>query len=115
MKNFVLIIVVMAAVLMVKRLLMRFAPKAEIQQKIQAGATVLDVRTDEEFHQGHHPKAKLIPVQELSTRMSELGDKSKPVVIYCRTGSRAAMARHMLCKAGFTDVVNAGTLARVSQ
>ena len=58
---------------------------------------VLDVRTPEEFAQGHVPGASLIPVQELEARWREIpGDR--PVLIICRTGRRAAAAYDMLIK-----------------
>lgn len=65
--------------------------------------TVLDVRDDWEWKQGHHPTAILIPFHELPHRMSELPD-DRPVWVYCATGSRAAVAASLLERAGF-DVV----------
>jgi rhodanese-related sulfurtransferase len=81
-----------------------------IQAKLQAGATVLDVRTREEYAQGAYPGALHIPVQELPQRMAEV-PKDKPLVVYCAAGARAANAVKILQAAGFPDVVNAGGLA----
>ena len=56
---------------------------------------VLDVRTPEEFTQGHVPGALLIPVQELETRLGEI-PTDRPILILCRTGRRAAAAYNMV-------------------
>lgn len=84
------------------------------RQQIEAGALVLDVRTPEEFATGHLEGALLIPVQELSQRLGEVQqqlpaqDKTQPIVVYCRSGGRAARAEQILREAGFTEVTNGG-------
>lgn len=79
---------------------------------IAAGATVIDVRTADEFADGHLATAKNIPVDEVSARLAEVeqavGAKDKPVVVYCAAGGRAAAAKVTLEAAGFTHVVNGG-------
>lgn len=70
-------------------------------------ALVLDVREDKEFAAGHIPKAKHIPLGQLSGRLQELEKfKSKPILVTCRTGQRSARACGMLKKAGFETVYN---------
>lgn len=66
---------------------------------------VLDVRTREEFREGHIPKATLIPLQELNSRLSEL-DKSTTYLVVCRSGNRSAQASEILLKNGFTHIYN---------
>lgn len=78
--------------------------------KIKAGASVIDVRTREEFDGGHYQGAANIPLQELQKRLAEAGDRKKPVVVYCASGMRSAQAAKILTKAGFIDVTNAGGL-----
>lgn len=78
------------------------------KRKIAAGALVVDVRTPEEFKTGHLPGAVNIPVAEVEKRIAEFGDKSKPVVVYCRAGRRSGTAKGLLEKAGYTDVSNGG-------
>ena len=79
-------------------------------EKIKTGAAIIDVRTEDEFMDGHYPNARNIPVNELMERADEIGPKDGPVVVYCETGSRSAYAAMMLKVQGFTDVVNAGGL-----
>jgi rhodanese-related sulfurtransferase len=72
-----------------------------------SGALILDVRSSQEFGGGHLKGAKLIPVSELSGRMSEVEKfKDKPVLVYCHAGTRSAMAAQILKKAGFLKVHN---------
>jgi|TARA_B110000116_G_C16699214_1_gene518932 rhodanese-related sulfurtransferase len=66
---------------------------------------VLDVRTVEEFEQGHIPNAVNIPHKELEARLAELsGAKNTQVVIYCRSGRRAEVAKQVLVKSGFNQL-----------
>jgi phage shock protein E len=73
---------------------------------VAAGAALLDVRTPEEFREGHVPGARNIPVQELARRLSEVGPPGTPVVVYCRAGARAASAAELLQRAGYPQVLN---------
>jgi len=82
-----------------------------VATKIKAGALVVDVRTADEYADEHFPKALNIPVAELQVRASELGPKDKPLVLYCASGARSAMATRILKSLGFTDVTNAGGIS----
>ena len=68
---------------------------------VEQGALLLDVRTPAEFAEGHVTRATNIPVQELPARLQEVGSRSRPVVVYCRSGGRSAQASAMLSAAGF--------------
>jgi phage shock protein E len=81
-----------------------------VEQKINAGAVVVDVRSEDEFLDGHFPKALNIPVGELAARVGEIGPRDKSVVLYCASGARSAMGSRILKSLGFSDVVNAGGL-----
>ena len=71
------------------------------RQLIEQGALLLDVRTRDEFHEGHVARAVNIPVQELAHRLGEVGPKTRPVVVYCRSGGRSAAAAQLLTQAGY--------------
>jgi len=81
-----------------------------IKEKIAAGAVIVDVRTVDEYQDGFYKGAINIPVNALEKRMGEIGDKNKPVIVYCASGSRSAVAMSILKSRGFTDVMNAGGL-----
>jgi phage shock protein E len=69
----------------------------------KAGLVILDVRTVTEFNDGHIGGAINIPVEELSSRLSEL-NKNDELLVYCRTGNRSATAVSILEDAGFTKI-----------
>ena len=83
---------------------------SSIDEKIKAGALVVDVRSVEEFEEEHFPNAVNIPVDQVQKRLTEFGEKDKPLVVYCASGSRSAFAARLLKSAGYVDVVNAGGL-----
>jgi sulfur dioxygenase len=68
---------------------------------------IVDVREPAEFNGplGHVPSARLVPLGALNAKISEL-DKSKPIVMVCRSGARSAQATVLLGKAGFEKVAN---------
>jgi phage shock protein E len=80
-----------------------------VREQIESGAKIIDVRSPEEYRHGAYPGAVNIPLPELPKRIAEI-PRDKPVVFYCRSGSRSAMATRTLRQAGYTNVVNAGGL-----
>ena len=72
-------------------------------------ALVLDVRENAEVEGGRIPDAVHIPLTALKDRMGELDKhKGRPVIVYCRSGSRSARACGQLRKQGFETVYNLG-------
>lgn len=66
---------------------------------------ILDVRTDEEYEEGHIPEALLIPDYEIEDKAEEiLPDKGQTILVYCRSGNRSKSASEQLVKLGYTDV-----------
>ena len=61
---------------------------------------LVDVRLDEEWEAAHIPGAKHIPLDSLSARAAEI-DRSKPVVLYCRSGDRSGGAADALAASGW--------------
>lgn len=88
-----------------------FSPKQdqEARKLVASGATLLDVRTPEEFRGGHLDGAINIPVQDLPARLAEV-PKGKPVVVYCAAGGRSARAAMMLKQAGHRHVHDLGAM-----
>ncbi len=68
-------------------------------QRFDQGAFLLDVRTVEEWNQGHIDGAVLIPLDELSSRIDEV-PTDQDVLIICRSGNRSGQARDILRAAG---------------
>jgi phage shock protein E len=88
-------------------------PGAAPSAAVSNAALILDVREPSEFDAGHLQAAENIPVGQVEARADEIarkldGDKSKPITVYCKSGSRAGRAKAALEKAGFSNVTNAG-------
>lgn len=71
------------------------------------GAFLLDVRTPEEYAQGHIAGAVLLPLGGLDGTEEALpDDRATPIFVYCRSGNRSAQAAGILADRGYTDVRN---------
>ena len=78
----------------------------DLKTALDSGAYVLDVRTPQEFAEGHIASAVNLPLDQVETRASEVpGDKT--VYVICRSGNRSKQASDILKKAG-KDVKNVG-------
>lgn len=82
---------------------------------IPKDATIVDVRTKEEFAQGHYQNAINIPLDQVQQRLDEFKIMNTPIVAYCRSGNRSGMAVSILKQNGFTDVYNGGGLQDMLQ
>jgi len=78
-------------------------------------ATIVDVRTPEEFEVGHIPNAINIPLDQVTTRIVDFKQMQKPIVAYCRSGNRSAIAVSMLTQNGIKEAINGGSLEEVKQ
>jgi hydroxyacylglutathione hydrolase len=67
--------------------------------------TVLDVRGRSEWDAGHVPGVPNVPYGHITERLAEI-PRDKPVIVYCETGSRSAIAASLLLARGYEDVVN---------
>ena len=79
----------------------------QLADRIQAGSApfILDVRTAEEFAEGHVPGAVNIPVSDLANRAGEIMPyQQEEIVVYCAVGPRAYFVGMLMEKNGFTGV-----------
>lgn len=78
-------------------------------QPAKAKGIWIDVRTPEEFKEGHLKDAVNIPVDQIGARIGSVSpDKSAPLNLYCRSGRRSEAALQELKKMGYTNVTNHG-------
>ena len=71
--------------------------------------TLVDVRTQAEFDDGHIEGALLLPNDQLETLAEEqLPDKDAVILVYCRSGNRSAAASELLIELGYTNVYDFG-------
>lgn len=81
-------------------------------QSFKNDIQVIDVRTEAEWKDGHHPDALHLPHTTIldGSGFAEL-DKTEPVVLYCRSGNRAGQVKNYLEAQGFTNVKNLGGIS----
>ena len=92
------------------------APKATPQTAAKAAAQPakakgiwIDVRTPEEYQEGHLADAVNIPHDQIANKISATAaDKNAPIHLYCKSGRRAGLAKQQLEKMGYTNVSNHG-------
>lgn len=66
---------------------------------------ILDVRSREEYDQGHIPGAILIPDTEIEAKAADLlPDKDQLILVYCRSGRRSKLAAQSLADLGYTNI-----------
>ena len=68
------------------------------------GTILLDVRTESEYNEKRVTKSKLIPVNELEARLSELPGKQTSIIVFCSAGTRSKTACDILIAAGYKNV-----------
>ena len=71
-------------------------------------AFLLDVRTPEEFDEGHIPQASLLDIRQAANFMEEIQslDASKNYYVYCRSGARSAQACQLMNQSGIETTYN---------
>jgi rhodanese-related sulfurtransferase len=73
----------------------------EAQNRLEAGAVLVDVREQDEWNVVHAPNATLIPLSEFQVRYSEM-PKDKEIILICAGGVRSAQAAQFAAQNGYT-------------
>jgi phage shock protein E len=89
------------------RKLFAAGPEVDFKQLTKNGAVIVDVRTPSEYNDGHIHKSLNIPLDQLKQQLPRIKQFNKPVITVCRSGSRSAMAKGIIEKAGI-EVYNGG-------
>ena len=90
----------------VKRIL-GLEEEANFLDLYKSGSAILDVRTMEEYNQGHITGSICIPLDEIQERMDEINALAKPIIACCRSGRRSGIATKNLRKKG-VEIYNGG-------
>ena len=96
-----------------------FFKQPDINQGVQefknaAGAVLLDVRTPQEYREGHIPGSQNMPLQQLDKVEEVTENKDTVLYVYCRSGARSRQAVSLLKHMGYTNVHNIGGIAAYS-
>ncbi len=79
----------------------------QLEKMVKEGSMLLDVRSIQEFEEGHLDNAVSLPVYEINKKYKEiLPNKSQNIIVYCSTGHRSAKAQKLLKKLGYEKVYN---------
>lgn len=73
-------------------------------------AIIVDVRREDEYNAGHIPGAVLLTMETISAETAEkvLPDKSKMILVYCRSGRRSKIAAQTLSELGYSNLIEFG-------
>ncbi len=80
-----------------------------VEEQIDEGGQLIDVRSPVEFNQGALDGAVNMPIESFQF-LKDAIDQTKPVLLYCRTGARSEMVKRYLEQLGFNQVHNIGGL-----
>lgn len=79
-----------------------------IEFQAATGAVLLDVRTPQEYQEGHLPGSQNVPLQAIGETPHLVRKKETPLFVYCHSGSRSRQASAALKQMGYTNVKNIG-------
>lgn len=88
--------------------LLGLGPKVNIQEIIENGAVVVDVRSPSEFKSGHVKGSQNIPLDRIKESIDKIKKWNKAVVVCCASGMRSGSAKSIL-KANGVEAYNAGS------
>ena len=78
------------------------------------GAVLIDVRTPQEYAEGHLPGSINVPLQAIIKVEEAVPELDTPVFVYCLSGARSRRAAAFFEKLGYSDVRNIGGIAAYS-
>ncbi len=88
--------------------------EASIEEYLNSSAVVIDVRTVQEFQNGHVNGSKNIVLNIIPTKVSEIKAMNKKIIAVCRSGARSGQAASYLRKNGI-DAINGGPWQNVAK
>ena len=93
-----------------------FLKSPDINQGVEecrntSGAVLLDVRTPEEYRQGHIPGSRNLSLQAIGAMPGMIENRETPLFVYCQSGARSSQAVSLLRQMGYTNVQNIGGIA----
>ena len=88
--------------------LLGIGPPVNYAELVKNGAIIVDVRTKDEFADGHIKGSVNIPLDQFGNSQNKLKDKTKTIITCCASGARSAGAKSILKSNGYTNVYNGG-------
>jgi len=91
-----------------------FGKETNLQQFLNEGAIIIDVRTPQEFDRGHVKGSKNVPLDSLQNRFEEIRSLNKPIITVFQSGMRSGTAKSFLQGKGL-KVINGGSWANLNK
>lgn len=86
----------------------------KVDEYLQKGAVIIDVRTQAEFADGHAQGSVNIPLNAIANQIGKIKKYKKPIITCCRSGARSGTAANILNNNGI-DSINGGPWQNVAQ
>ncbi|MEI6322208.1 MAG: rhodanese-like domain-containing protein [bacterium] len=109
-KTLLVFIVAITAVILWKRMSLISVDVA--RKYLREGASIVDVRSTQEFQADHLPNAVNVPLGELNRLPQMVKDKNQVLLLHCLSGTRSGMATGKIKGMGYSHVFNMGSLGR---
>lgn len=88
---------------------------AQKEELMDEGAILIDVRTAQEYAEGHLDKSINLTVDTIGVNIENLiKDKNTKIIVYCRSGNRSATALETLTNLGYKNVYDLGAMSNCS-
>lgn len=78
----------------------------ELHELVKKGAILIDVRSPQEYKEGHLDNAILIPEYDINKKILERFNINDEIIVYCSTGNRSRKAKKKMEKMGYIKVYN---------
>lgn len=93
-----------------------FLRSTDINQGVEEWKTtedgvLIDVRTGDEYRQGHVPGSINIPLDEIGKISTKISDKTTPLFVHCLSGARSRQAVSFIRQLGYTNMKNIGGIS----
>ena len=85
--------------------------KARIELENDQSINLIDVRTPDEYLEGHIPGSRNIPLDRIHEIEKAVSNRDAKLFVYCLSGARSASACAQLVRMGYTNIVNIGGIA----
>ena len=109
-KTLLVFIVAIAAVILWKRMSLISVDVA--RKYLREGASIVDVRSTQEYQADHLPNAVNVPLGEVNRLPQIVKDKNQVLLLHCLSGTRSGMAAGKIKAMGYSNVFNMGSLQR---
>ncbi len=92
-----------------------FNKSKKIAEFMAKNAVIIDVRTVDEFNEGHIKNSKNIPLNEITSKIKSIKKLEKPVIVCCRSGMRSGQANIILKNNGIESINGGGWMSLKSK